>query len=172
MEELIRAVKLSSLEIPDIHLTLQGIGDYYHRMVQLVNELELQEQVTINAYTIPAKQLPGLIRRADAGVVPNHNDIFTGDLLPTKMMEYVALDIPIIASRTRVISQYFDEDMVQFFAPGDPYSLAESIIHLYHHNDRLKDLKMNSKRFSNKYNWPSISKEYVGLVERLSGDLV
>jgi glycosyltransferase involved in cell wall biosynthesis len=172
MEELIRAVKLTCLEAPDIHLTLQGIGDYHNEMVRLVDELELHDQVQINAFVLPATELPALIRQADLGVVPNHNDIFTGDLMPTKMMEYVALDIPIIASRTRVISQYFDENMVQFFTPGDPNSLAESIVHLYHHRERLRDLKMNSKRFSEKYNWPSISKEYVRLIERFSGDMV
>jgi glycosyltransferase involved in cell wall biosynthesis len=171
MKELIKAVKLTSLEAPNIHLTLQGIGDYRDEMVRFVDELELHNQIQINAFVIPATELPALIRQADVGVVPNRNDIFTGDLLPTKMMEYVALDTPIIASKTRVISHYFDENMVQFFTPGDPDSLARSILHLIRHKDRLRDLKVNSRKFKDKYSWSSISKEYVKLVERLSGNM-
>jgi glycosyltransferase involved in cell wall biosynthesis len=170
MEDLIKAIKLATIEAPEIHLTLQGVGDFHAEMVRLVDELELHQHVQINAFAIPTEELPSLIRKADAGVVPNYNDLFTGDLLPTKMLEYVALEMPVIASRTRVISQYFDESMVQFFVPGDPASLAQSILDLYHHRDRLNDLILNSKKFTENYNWKSVSKRYVDLIGRLSGN--
>ena len=92
-------------------------------------------------------------------------------MLPTKMLEYVALDMPVIASRTRVISQYFDESMVQFFAPGDPSSLAQSIIYLYQHKNRLVEQILNSRKFTEKYNWKSVSKTYVGLIGHLSENM-
>ena len=170
MEVLIKAIKLAITEAPGIHLTLQGVGEYHNEMVRLVDELELHKHVQINAFVVPTEELPALLKKADAGVVPNHNDLFTGDLLPTKMMEYIALDMPVIASRTRVISQYFDESMVQFFSPGDPGSLAQSILDLYHHRDRLNELILNSKKFTENYSWKSVSKKYVDLVGTLAGN--
>jgi glycosyltransferase involved in cell wall biosynthesis len=171
MEELIRAIKLASQEIADIHLTFQGVGEFYAEMVRLIDALELHSRVQINAFAIPTNELPALIKKADVGVVPNRNDLFTGDLLPTKMLEYVALDMPVIASRTRVISQYFDESMVQFFAPGDPSSLAQNIIYLYQHKNRLVEQILNSRKFTEKYNWESVSKTYVGLIGHLSENM-
>ena len=67
-----------------------------------------------------ASQLPPLIAQADAGVVPNRNDLFTDTLLPTKLLEYVALDTPVIAARTRTIAAYFDDSMVRFFRQAMP----------------------------------------------------
>ena len=168
MDVLIRAIKLALDEMPGIHLTMQGVGEFYDEMARLVGELELNQNVRINAFVLPTEELPALITAADVGVIPNHNDVFTGDLLPTKMMEYVALEVPVIASRTRVISHYFSETMVQFFNPGDPESLAQSILYLHRNQDRLKEQIVNSKQFIETYNWKSISQMYVELVERLA----
>ena len=168
MEDLILAIKLASKEVPDLHLTLQGVGEYHPEMVRMVDELGLHQNIEINAFALPTEELPALIKKADAGVVPNHNDVFTGDLLPTKMLEYVALDIPVIASKTRVISQYFDDEMVQFFTPGDPESLAQNIIYLNNHRDRLDEQILNTKKFTENYSWQSVSTRYVDLVTQLS----
>lgn len=167
MEDLIKAIRLASEKIPDIYLTLQGRGEYLDDTVRLVDELGVQQNVHINAVMLPTEELPALIRQADAGVVPNQNDVFTGDLLPTKMLEYIALDVPVIAAKTRVISQYFDESMVQFFTPGDAESLAQNIVYLYRHRERLKEQSVNSKKFADAYSWRSVSKKYVDLIDRL-----
>jgi hypothetical protein len=46
-------------------------------------------------------------------------------MLPVKLMEYVALGIPVVAPRLRTISRYFSDDMVAFYEPEDVASLAE-----------------------------------------------
>lgn len=168
MEELIKAIGIASQVVPDVHLTIQGVGEMYAEMQRLVEDLQLQSHIDINGFALPAEELPTLIAQADAGVVANRNDVFAGDLLPTKLLEYVALRKPVIASRTRVISMYFDDSMVEFFTPGDYGSLAESIIALYHGRERLAELAQNSQRFVEKHNWQSISMRYVDLVGRLA----
>ena len=167
LDILIRAVGLVRESLPGIRVTIQGEGEFYSEMVQLVNELGLQEHVHIHAFVLPTEKLPALIASADAGVVPNRNDVFTGDLLPTKLMEYIALDVPVIAARTRVISEYFDDSMVRFFTPGDPASLAETILELYRHPEKMHEQVINSGKFIKTYNWPVIASEYVNLVRGL-----
>ena len=100
------------------------------------------------------------------GVVPNRNDLFNGDLLPTKMLEYVALGKPVVASNTRVISHYFDESMVHFFEPGNAESLAKNIISCYSDWEKEKVKTGNYQKFTSVYNWKLISKNYVDLVRR------
>jgi glycosyltransferase involved in cell wall biosynthesis len=109
-----------------------------------------------------------MIRQADAGIVANRNDVFTDGLLPTKMMEYVALGIPVIAARTSTISAYFDDEMVQFFEPGDVSSLAQSIIALSNEPQRLADLTLNSDKFNQSYRWDDIAASYVSIVDALN----
>jgi len=167
MEELIEAMKLASEKIPNIHLTLQGRGDFLDDTIRLVNQFGIQQNVKINATIIPTEELPALIRMADVGVVPNQNDLFTGDLLPTKLLEYIALNIPVIASRTRVISQYFDESAIQFFTPGDSEGLAQEIIYLYNNRKRLDEQVLSYKKFTETFSWSSISKNYVELIGKL-----
>ncbi len=168
MEELIRGVAIASREMPDIHLTVQGVGEYHEEMQQLIGQLGVRDHVQLNAFNIPAAELPALIRQADVGVIPNHNDSFTGELLPTKLMEYIALDIPVLASKTKVISQYFDEEMVHFFNPEDPHSLAEGILFLYRNPERLRKIVAGAQEFKKMYSWQSQSRNYVKIIERLS----
>jgi glycosyltransferase involved in cell wall biosynthesis len=164
MAELIRSIGLVRDTIPNIQLTIQGGGEYHDAMVSLVEELGLQNQVTINNFAIPVSDLPELINRADMGVVPNRNDLFNGDLLPTKMLEYVSLGKPVVASQTRVISHYFDNSMVQFFEPGNAESLAKNILDSYRNWEKAKEKAKNYLKFTSQYNWKQVSMRYVDLV--------
>jgi len=168
MKELIQSIGLAREEVPGIHLTLQGVGEYHVEMSRLVEELGLQKEVTINNFAIPVYDLPEVIDQADMGIVPNRNDLFSGDLLPTKMLEYIALGKPVIAAKTRVISHYFDDTMVQFFQPGDPTSLSERIVYAYQHWDVILEQKNNFHKFTDQFNWELISGKYVELVSNLA----
>ena len=151
----------------DVHLTILGDGDYREDLVDMVDRLELSEHVALSQGFLPTFELPEIISRADAGIVPNRADIFTGALLPTKLLEYVALGVPVIAARTPGISTYFDDTEVEFFSPGDVDELSESIRLLYSDSARRTELIENSDEFNQRYNWARVSNEYVDLVERL-----
>ena len=168
MKELIQSINLARQVVPGVHLTLQGVGEYYGEMEKLVEELELADEVTINNFAIPVYDLPALINQADMGVIPNRNDPFSGELLPTKMLEYIALGKPVIAAKTRVISHYFDETMVQFFEPSDPESLSEAIIYACRHWEEIIEKTENYHRFTSIYHWKSISRNYVELIQSLA----
>ncbi len=162
----IRAVDRVRREI-NVHLTIHGFGPFLDSLKKLVDDLDLKEQVHFSTRGVPTSELPNLIRRADVAVVPYRRDVFTDGILPTKLMEYVALGIPVIAARTPAIEEYFDQTMVEFFAPGDADDLARHILALYADRDRRKQLIQNGDKFSQRYNWTAISAEYVTLVERL-----
>jgi glycosyltransferase involved in cell wall biosynthesis len=167
LDLMIRALAEVRSQIPGVHLTLLGMGDAREQLIRLAKELKLEECVHFSPRTFKIEQLPPMIRQADAGIVANRNDVFTDGLLPTKMMEYVALGIPVIAARTSTISAYFDDEMVQFFEPGDVSSLAQSIIALSNDPQRLADLTLNSDKFNQSYRWDDIAASYVSIVGAL-----
>ena len=83
----IRAVRLLKDEIPGIHLTLHGDGEFRLALQELVKELGLERQVQFSTLFIPTTELPKLLLEADVGVIPYRRNIFTDGILPTKLME-------------------------------------------------------------------------------------
>jgi glycosyltransferase involved in cell wall biosynthesis len=114
------------------------------------------------------ERLPALIASADLALVPYRCDVFTGGILPTKLMEYAAMGIPALVARTPVISAYFDETMVEFFTPENIQELVARIRSLYHNRARLDELARNICKFNQRHNWASQKTEYVDLVRRLA----
>lgn len=163
----LRAINLVRQAVPEIYLTLHGGGEYRGTLASLVDELGLQDHIQFSTRGVPTAELPKLLKRADLGIVPYRNGVFTGGILPTKLMEYVALGIPAIAARTPAIAAYFDETMVQFFTPGDVEDLAHCILALYSDRKRLAQLAQGAEEFNQRYNWTKIGAKYVALVEWL-----
>jgi glycosyltransferase involved in cell wall biosynthesis len=154
-------------QIPEIHLTLVGGGEHLQTLKRLAKELNLKENHVQFVRPVPAEELPALIAAADVGVVPYRDDVFTDSLLPTKLMEYAVMGLPAIVARTSAISAYFDENMVEFFKPGDAQDLASSILGLYSDEERRMQLARGIKEFDASHNWADAGAEYVALVGRL-----
>ncbi len=165
----IQAVSILREQIPNIHLYIHGGGDYRRALIEMTNELGLTNFVGFNPHPILTSELPDLIKGADVCLVPYRSDVFTDGILPTKLMEYAALEMPVIAARTTAIQAYFTDAMVEFFEPGDLDGLVGCIQKLYRNPSRLSDLKRGIHSFMQVYNWVKISREYVALVNRLCG---
>jgi glycosyltransferase involved in cell wall biosynthesis len=166
----IRAVDLVREDIPGVHLTILGNGDFVDELERLIDELDLRQHVELINELRPAEELPELIDAADLGIVPYRNDPFTDGLLPTKLMEYAALGMPAVASRTTAIESTFGDTMVELFEPGDVGDLAQRLLSLYRCPERLARLWNGSYRFTERYNWPKIGAAYVDLVGQLGAN--
>jgi glycosyltransferase involved in cell wall biosynthesis len=152
--------------IPGIHLILIGQGDLLAGLHRMVNQKNLHDYVTIAPKRV-AEELPAIILSCDLAVVPYRADVFTDSLLPTKLMEYTALGLPAVASRTTAIEAYFSDANVEFFEPDNAEDLACCILRLYQHPEKLAKLARGSRNFTTKYNWSTLSTQYVALVDNL-----
>jgi glycosyltransferase involved in cell wall biosynthesis len=171
LDLILRAMNQIQKEAPDIHLTLHGPGEYRQALETLADELGLQSRVLFSKTALPTTELPELLMAADLAIVPYRDGVFTGGILPTKMMEYAALGIPVIAARTPAIDAYFDDATVLFFTPNEAGELASCILALYRDRARLADFARNIVAFNERYNWAQVSAEYVALVEHLGSDV-
>ena len=104
---------------------------------------------------------------ADLAVIPTREGIATRYMLPTKLVEYATLGIPAIVAPTHTIRYYFDETQVAFFTPGDPESLAETIVALHEDPVRRRALALGAARFSERYSWNRHKQVYLDLVDAL-----
>jgi phosphatidylinositol alpha-1,6-mannosyltransferase len=166
LDLVLEAMVLVRHEIPGIHFTILGGGEYMATLRRMTEELDLSDHVAFeNGRT--ADKLPAIIRTANLGVVAYRNDVFTDSLLPTKLMEYAAMGMPAIAARTTAIEATFGGTNVAFFEPGDVEDLAQCMRTLHNAPDRLADLARGSARFNERYNWTKLGAEYADLVESL-----
>jgi glycosyltransferase involved in cell wall biosynthesis len=163
----LRALDQVRKSIPGVHLTLHGSGEHLDALRRLVDELGLQEHVRISTGFVVTEELAKFIKSADLGIIPYREGVFTGGILPTKLMEYAALGIPAIVARTPAIAKYFDDSMVQFFTPGDAEDLARCIQVLDSDRKRLAELTIGIQKFNQQYNWKKASAGYVACVEQL-----
>jgi glycosyltransferase involved in cell wall biosynthesis len=153
-------------EIPAIHFTILGGGEYMATLRRMTEELGLTDHVTFEKGRT-ADKLPAIIRAANLGVVAYRNDVFTDSLLPTKLMEYAAMGMPAIAARTTAIEATFGGTNVEFFEPGDVEDLARCMRELHNSPERLAELARGSAKFNERYNWTKVGEAYGALVDRL-----
>jgi glycosyltransferase involved in cell wall biosynthesis len=164
---ILQAVDRLRAQIPGLQLNIHGFGDHHADLVQLAGKLKLHDCVQFSTDFVPISELPKMILSADVAIVPYRRNIFTDGILPTKLMEYVALGVPVIAARTPAIEMYFDAGMVEFFTPENVDELAACILRLYQDRSRLAVLAQNAQKFNQQYNWKKLSSDYVTLINRL-----
>ena len=161
---LVRAVGELRSAVPDVRLVLLGDGETRDELIELSDTLGLSDCVEFSDGTVEAAALPDLIRAADVGVVPNRSNIFTEGILPTKLLEYVALGVPAVVAETGGVRRYFEPGMVEFFAPDDPIDLARALQRLHDDPGRREALVANSDAFNADYAWTRIAAAYVDLI--------
>lgn len=166
---LIEALAKVHAQIPEIHLVIHGRGDFIEELRQQAKELNVESLITFSTQYLPMTDIPRLIQQADLGIVPYRRDVFTDGILPTKLMEYVALGVPVLAADTPIIREYFSESMVQYFQSGDSNDLANNILWLYQNRDRLAELAQNADQFNLQYSWNRVADSYAETLDRLSG---
>lgn len=163
----IKSINIVKEKIPNIRFEIYGDGEALDDLLRLTDDLSLNRYVYFSKQFVLMKELVKLILDADVAVVPNRDDCFTQYILPLKLLEYVAMEIPVISSRTRTIQAYFDDSMVRFFNPGDETDLADAILDFYRHPDRRKRFALNADRFNQRYNWAQQKQIYYQLIDSL-----
>lgn len=167
LDLVLEAIAELSGELHDLQFTVYSWDNHHiERLRRRAESLGIEDRVKFHK-ALPAEALPGVLSLADVGVIPNLQDEFTDWLLPTKLMEYVALGIPVIAARTPGITRYFDDTMLEFFTPGQAGSLAAAIKRLYFDRERGRYNAQQADRFNERHNWRAEGASYVALVARL-----
>jgi glycosyltransferase involved in cell wall biosynthesis len=162
----LRAIARCRNKIPDIEFQIVGDGEDVPRLAQLTRALDLSDCVHFKK-AVPVERLPPILKEASVGVIPYTANAFTHHVLPTKLLEYAALQIPVIVSRLHAIETYFDDNMVGYFEAGDDAQLAQQILWLYRHPDAAGRLAANAARFVEAHDWKREKDIYFGLVDSL-----
>jgi glycosyltransferase involved in cell wall biosynthesis len=164
---ILHAIKLARRDCPDLRFILYGHGEYAPAVSRIILESDLGDIVEMSG-SVPVTELPAILSRADLGVIGNRlvTESRHNWMLPVKMMEYAAMDIPTIAPRLRVIQHYFDDTNTLFYRPDDPEDLARCIRLVYQNPDVLDRLRVGLRTFNTRYTWSEMAQRYLRLVRQ------
>ena len=109
-----------------LHFTILGDGPERNALRRLVTDLGAGGVVTFED-PIPSHALRDRLTQADAGIVPTRLDAMTRFSLSNKLLEYVHLGVPVLASGLPSYAAYLRNDAAWFWSPGDPANLATTI---------------------------------------------
>jgi glycosyltransferase involved in cell wall biosynthesis len=117
-------------QVPGARLQVRGSGDGLDELRARVGELGMTGQVDLPDRLYPVSEVVSELERVHIGLVPSQLDPWTDDVLPTKLLEYAVLGIPVITFRNPVIAQYFPADAVRYVDPASPENLRAAMLEL------------------------------------------
>ena len=154
--DLINAVSIIIETHPNISLEL--IGRFTNK-IENINARKLVEKKNINHYvhfreSVDHAHIPAMLAKANIGVSPLHRIIKFQRNIPTKVFEYMACGLSVIASDlapTRELK--YSEKWCTFYKAGDVNGLVEAIKYIL--DNKYKKNRVARRLFKEEFNWES-----------------
>jgi glycosyltransferase involved in cell wall biosynthesis len=157
--------RISQAELP-LRLDVYGDGPYRSGVEAAIARTGTADYVHLNG-RVPIDDLPRLLAGSDVGLVPSLPEPYLCYSLSTKLLEYAAMGLPIIASDLATFRAHFSDDAIRFVPGGDPAALAAAIGEVAADPPTATRLGAEARRQAAGYAWPLQAARYLELVERL-----
>lgn len=164
----VQAMAIVRQQVPNALLLIVGDGPERKKLGQLIRDGGLEDVVMLCGL-VSIERVAEIMASVDLGVVPKRSDSFGNEAFSTKIMEFMAMGVPVLASETRVDRYYFSDGLVRFFKSSDPEDMASKIVELVREKDRREALKSRAEAFISENSWDVKKKLYFELVDRLVG---
>lgn len=122
----VRAVARLAGRITNLNLRVVGDGDAVPRLRELARELGVADRVRFDG-PVRLDAIPEIVRGAWLGAQPHRDDPLMRYCFSTKVLEWCALGLPVLCSRTDAFARSFSDRELLFVRPGDLDDLTDRI---------------------------------------------
>ena len=164
----IRALARIKDELPKCRLDVYGNGTERRALHELTRKLSLENRVGFMDF-VQLEQIAEIMAGTDLAVVPKRKDSFGNEAFSTKILEFMALGVPVIASDTYIDRYYFDDSSILFFESGNDEDLARAILRCARDKELREKMAAEGLRVAEKMNWNNHKNRYFALVDDLTG---
>ena len=133
----------------------------------LGRSLNVSDRLHLLPGGLPLEQLADALKAMDIGVIGNRKGVATELMLPVKLMEYIAVGIPVVAPRLRCIQHYFSDEMISFYEPENVSSMAAAIYELYLSPEKRCRQAQAARRFLEQYGWQNHQHDLLDMYRNL-----
>lgn len=161
-------VALAAVRRPErIRVKIIGTGDYSAELKLQIVDLGLSQTVEFINQVFPVTQVPAMLADCNVGVVPLKISPITNHALPLKLIEYIAMGMPVVSVWNAAISHYFAEDDCLFFKPNDVESLRALLDRLTEEPALLRKYREKSLMLRGRFLWENEKQKYMDLLKEL-----
>jgi glycosyltransferase involved in cell wall biosynthesis len=155
-------------DIPEAEFHIYGDGPAKPALIELVYRLRMRDRISFHDF-VPSREIAGIMAQTDLAIEPKRaTSAFGSEALSTKILEFMALGIPVIASRTTIHSYYYHQSLIKYYDGDDPVQLANCIREMYRSADLRREVVRNASVYVRENNWQAKKTEYLELIDQLT----
>jgi glycosyltransferase involved in cell wall biosynthesis len=145
-----------------------GEGDFSAELKKLIRDHALDEVVEFDNRNYPVHEIPQRIADCNVGVVPLEISSITNFALPVKLLEYIAMGLPVVTVRSAAIRYYFRDEDCLFYDWDDVESLCRLLDAIAEEPQILERYHRRAVVLRDKFSWRTESEKYIGLLKNLA----
>jgi glycosyltransferase involved in cell wall biosynthesis len=169
LDVVIRALPALRGAIPRVQFKvfgkITGEGKDQDRLKELARSLGVLDVVQFHS-PVSVDRVADEMAESDVGIHTPVKDVIMDYCFPLKVGEFVAMRMPIVATRTPILEEYLGDDGAAYIRPGDVSGFTEQVLKL-HGNPEYRDAVLRgAEKFLSRYNWATERGKYLDLVAR------
>jgi glycosyltransferase involved in cell wall biosynthesis len=162
----LRAFQKITDQAPNAEFHIYGDGSMKQSLIKLAHELGLDGKVRFFD-PLSVRQIAGVMADADLGIVPKRADSFGDKAYSTKIMEFMAVGVPVVVSSTTIDRYYFNDSVVRFFPSGDFDALAAAMLEMILDQNLRRQMAACASEYAVRNSWETRKGDYLHLVDSL-----
>jgi glycosyltransferase involved in cell wall biosynthesis len=151
---IIKEMETICKEYSHVKLHFYGKGDGKEEVIlaKMINESKLTKNVFLHGQ-IQLDDIPRKISAADIGIVSYKKDPSTDIFTPLKLLEYIAMEKPIVTVHTKAIAMLIKDAKLLYYENGLEESFSNAIFSLITNEGKLDSLTKETIKLNNQINW-------------------
>lgn len=163
----IRAFARIAAQIPDAEFHIYGEGSAKPSLIDLAKELRLGNRVIFHDF-LPCREIARVMADTDLAIEPKRaTSAFGNEALSTKILEFMVLGVPVVASRTKIHAFYYDDSIIKYYGSDNEAELANCILEMKRDPQLRSHLAENASKYARENNWQARKGDYLELVDFL-----
>ena len=165
LDVLLETIPLVIEKIPDAKFVLLGSGTEMDKLKEIVSKNKLDNSVEFKGW-IEREKIPANIADASIGIGPLRLTKVTSRALPIKVLEYMAVSLPVIAQKGTLPNDVLENEKNGFFIENH-IQLAEKIILLLNEPKKVQNMGAHSLKLVQKFSWDQVVDSVINEVKNI-----
>ena len=165
LDILLEAIPYVIKKIPNAKFILLGSGGEMNKLKKIVSDKKLEKSVEFTGW-INRDKIPQSISDASVGIGPLRLTDVTSRALPIKVLEYMAVSLPVIAKRGTLPLDVLENEKNGYFV-DDVEDLVEKIIELLNDPKKVENMGIQSSNMVQKFSWNNVVTDIIENVKKI-----